>query len=85
MFHTKFVLEVNRKEDKLSLESELSHSYTRICHELFGKHYKLFGEEDECKDEVRVTVPKDVAEDTWHMICDLFEEKSWKVNFIKLN
>jgi len=77
-------------EEILTLDGALQRSYTGIRNRFYNKHYKPFLKDDEQGDdegkaEARVIVPEGIAVNAWLMICDLFDEKTWKVNLINLN
>ena len=67
----------------------MGRAYTRLCSNLYRDHYKKYFEGvDACDVEEigkakaigREIMPKGYGPEKWKLICDSFDEESWKVN-----
>jgi hypothetical protein len=89
MYQSYFKLHLDKYEHIKALENKMGHAYARLRLTLYRddykRHFKGIDASDveaitRAKDVVRKTLPLGFGFGQWKLICDLFDEKSWKVN-----
>jgi hypothetical protein len=89
MYQSYFELNIDKYEHMKALENKMSHAYARFRLTLYRDHYKKHLEGiDTCDAETivraknvrRKIVPIGNGIQQWKLICDSFDDESWKVN-----
>jgi hypothetical protein len=89
MYQSNFALNMEQYEHVKAVRIKMSRAYSRLRSNLYRDHYKKYfkGVDAHNAEEIarakaigRETVPKGYGPEQWKLICDSFDDESWKVN-----